>query len=63
MSLHSDGVKWSGRRHIVFYSPDDEKNAFGIPRHPGELKRVIVLKLIKWLEGLGISKDDFLDAL
>lgn len=63
-ALHRLGLESrEGRGHLIFYPSEDRDNSFALPRHTGELKRVIVLKLLKWLNRLGVSREDFLDAL
>ncbi len=63
-ALHRLGLESrEGKGHLVFHPPGNKDNAFALPRHTGELKRVIVLKLLKWLDRLGVSLEDFLNAL
>ena len=52
-----------GKSHTVFFHPSDSEDGFALPRHAGELKRSVVLKLLKWLEKSGITRDEFLQAL
>jgi predicted RNA binding protein YcfA (HicA-like mRNA interferase family) len=52
-----------GKGHLLFYPASNPENAFALPRHSGELKRVIVLKMLKWLETAGVAREQFLKAL
>lgn len=52
-----------GKSHTILFHPPSPEDGFALPRHAGELKRAIVLKLLKWLEKSGITREEFLQAL
>ena len=49
--------------HIVFYDPDDKRNACAVSSHRRSLSAHLVKEIADWLEGIGITEEDFLDAL
>jgi len=63
--LHKLGVpsREGKGSHIIFYDPDDERNACAVSRHRRSLSAHVVKEIAGWLESLGISEEDFLDAL